>query len=194
MYSCVVTESVLPEGPPAAPMQVSVRALCAFAARAGDLDLRFTPAPTGLEGAEGHRRDGRAEAGDLQPAHPVGRLHGGAAGGEEHGGRDDLQPRHGGDEFRPLRGKRRLFRPDLVGDVPRQDEQKIGPALLQGFGRQDRDVAARHELALLGGRGVADEGQEVRLHAGVIEQRVALGGGPIGSDRFSGSLLLDEEA
>jgi len=35
---------------------VSVRALCAFAARAGDLDLRFTPAPTGLEGAEGHRR------------------------------------------------------------------------------------------------------------------------------------------
>ena len=37
-------------------MPVSVRALCAFAARAGDLDLRFTPAPTGLEGAEGHRR------------------------------------------------------------------------------------------------------------------------------------------
>ncbi|HYP85939.1 ATP-dependent DNA helicase [Variovorax sp.] len=34
---------------------VSVRALCAFAARSGDLDLRFTPAPTAQQGAEGHR-------------------------------------------------------------------------------------------------------------------------------------------
>lgn len=34
---------------------VAVRALCEFTARAGDLDLRFTPAPTALEGMEGHR-------------------------------------------------------------------------------------------------------------------------------------------
>ncbi|WP_237173812.1 ATP-dependent DNA helicase [Paracandidimonas lactea] len=33
---------------------VSVRALCEFTARAGDLDLRFTPSPTALEGIEGH--------------------------------------------------------------------------------------------------------------------------------------------
>ena len=33
---------------------VAVRALCEFTARAGDLDLRFTPAPTGLEGMAGH--------------------------------------------------------------------------------------------------------------------------------------------
>lgn len=33
---------------------VSVRALCEFAARHGDLDLRFTPSPTALEGMEGH--------------------------------------------------------------------------------------------------------------------------------------------
>ena len=33
---------------------VAVRALCEFTARAGDLDLRFTPAPTALEGTEGH--------------------------------------------------------------------------------------------------------------------------------------------
>jgi DNA excision repair protein ERCC-2 len=36
-------------------LTVSVRALCAFAARAGDLDLRFTPAPSALEGMAGHR-------------------------------------------------------------------------------------------------------------------------------------------
>jgi Rad3-related DNA helicase len=33
---------------------VPVRALCEFTAKAGDLDLRFTPAPTALEGIAGH--------------------------------------------------------------------------------------------------------------------------------------------
>ncbi|MBS0343544.1 MAG: ATP-dependent DNA helicase, partial [Proteobacteria bacterium] len=37
-------------------LTVSVRRLCAFAAQAGDLDLRFTPAPTALEGMAGHRQ------------------------------------------------------------------------------------------------------------------------------------------
>ncbi|MDM4766588.1 helicase C-terminal domain-containing protein [Pelomonas sp. SE-A7] len=35
---------------------VAVRELCEFAAKTGDLDLRFTPAPTALEGMEGHAR------------------------------------------------------------------------------------------------------------------------------------------
>lgn len=35
---------------------VAVRALCEFTAKRGDLDLRFTPAPTALEGIEGHQR------------------------------------------------------------------------------------------------------------------------------------------
>ena len=39
-----------------APYPISVRALCAFAAKSGDLDLRFTPSPTSLEGIAGHRR------------------------------------------------------------------------------------------------------------------------------------------
>lgn len=33
---------------------VAVRALCEFTAKSGDLDLRFTPGPTSLEGIEGH--------------------------------------------------------------------------------------------------------------------------------------------
>ena len=33
---------------------VAVRTLCEFTAKRGDLDLRFTPAPTALEGIEGH--------------------------------------------------------------------------------------------------------------------------------------------
>lgn len=35
-------------------LAVAVRALCDFAARAGDLDLRFTPSPSGTEGVAGH--------------------------------------------------------------------------------------------------------------------------------------------
>lgn len=37
-----------------APYTVAVRALCEFTAKCGDLDLRFTPAPTALEGMAGH--------------------------------------------------------------------------------------------------------------------------------------------
>ena len=35
--------------------QVAVRALCEFTAKQGDLDLRFTPAPTAQEGIAGHQ-------------------------------------------------------------------------------------------------------------------------------------------
>ncbi|HNW03658.1 MAG TPA: ATP-dependent DNA helicase, partial [Burkholderiaceae bacterium] len=38
----------------AARYTVSVRNLCEFAAKVGDLDLRFTPAPTAQQGREGH--------------------------------------------------------------------------------------------------------------------------------------------
>lgn len=37
-------------------MSIGVRALCAFTAREGDLDLRFTPAPSAVQGMQGHRQ------------------------------------------------------------------------------------------------------------------------------------------
>ena len=65
---------------------VSVRALCEFTAKQGDLDLRFTPSPTAQEGIAGHavvasRRDDnyRSEvtlAGDWGPLHVRGRADG----------------------------------------------------------------------------------------------------------------------
>ena len=39
---------------PSARYSVAVRALCEFTAKAGDLDLRFTPSPTAQEGMAGH--------------------------------------------------------------------------------------------------------------------------------------------
>ena len=44
------------EGGEAAAWTVAVRVLCDLTARAGDLDLRFTPSPTATEGIEGHQR------------------------------------------------------------------------------------------------------------------------------------------
>jgi DNA excision repair protein ERCC-2 len=49
-----------PSSPSTAPspspsLTVSVKTLCAFAAKAGDLDLRFVPAPSAQEGQAGHR-------------------------------------------------------------------------------------------------------------------------------------------
>jgi len=41
---------------------VAVRELCEFAAKTGDLDLRFTPAPTAEQGQAGHQWLGSQEA------------------------------------------------------------------------------------------------------------------------------------
>jgi Rad3-related DNA helicase len=78
---------------PAEPsFSVAVRALCEFSAKAGDLDLRFTPAPTAEQGMEGHR-----VVADRRPAHVEREL---AVEGHCHGlqlrGRIDLfDPRAG---------------------------------------------------------------------------------------------------
>ena len=65
---------------------IAVRALCEFTAKAGDLDLRFTPSPTAQEGIAGHavvaarRADGYeteiALSGDFGPLHVRGRADG----------------------------------------------------------------------------------------------------------------------
>ena len=47
-------------------LAVAVRALCEFTARAGDLDLRFTPAPSGLEGMAGHAAVARRRGGGYE--------------------------------------------------------------------------------------------------------------------------------
>src|SRR5690348_625634 len=45
---------------------IAVRSLCDFTARAGDLDLRFTPAPLAREGIEGHAALARRRGSDYE--------------------------------------------------------------------------------------------------------------------------------
>ncbi|QQZ39603.1 ATP-dependent DNA helicase [Pseudomonas sp. SK3(2021)] len=46
--------------------RIAVRALCEFTAKVGDLDLRFTPSPTALEGIQGHRTVAGRRSADYQ--------------------------------------------------------------------------------------------------------------------------------
>lgn len=70
--------AALPSSPADAPLTVSVRTLCAFAAKAGDLDLRFVPAPSAQEGQAGHRlvqaRRGLDYESEVALSAPFGRL------------------------------------------------------------------------------------------------------------------------
>jgi DNA excision repair protein ERCC-2 len=63
---------------PSSALTVSVKTLCAFAAKAGDLDLRFVPAPSAQEGQAGHRlvqsRRGPAYESEITLAAQHGRL------------------------------------------------------------------------------------------------------------------------
>ena len=57
----------LPEADPPGLYTVAVRALCEFAAKRGDLDLRFTPAPTAQQGIAGHQKVAAAQSPHYQP-------------------------------------------------------------------------------------------------------------------------------
>ena len=48
-------DTTTPKSPLHEPFVIAVRELCEFAAKTGDLDLRFTPSPTAQEGIAGHK-------------------------------------------------------------------------------------------------------------------------------------------
>ncbi|SDG43098.1 Rad3-related DNA helicase [Pseudomonas abietaniphila] len=65
--SALPTAAPSPVVDPQAGYTVAVRALCEFTAKAGDLDLRFTPSPTALEGIAGHRTVAARRGPQYQP-------------------------------------------------------------------------------------------------------------------------------
>src|SRR6266851_544939 len=72
-----------------------------------------------------------------------------------------------------------LLLEDLIGQVPRQQEQVIGAALLNNLGGKDGQVGARRIQSLLDGRPIDDEVQRLAADAAVIQQGRAFGGGSI---------------
>src|SRR6266852_5399394 len=86
---------------------------------------------------------------------------------------------HGDDEPAAPLAVGVLLLEDLIGQVPGQQEQVIGAALLHNVGGKDGQVGARRIQAQLDGRPVDDEVQRLATDAAVIEQGRAFGGGSI---------------
>ena len=105
----------------------------------------------------------------------------------------NLQLRHRGDEAGTPRAGVVELLDDLVPEVPGQDDDVVGPGRAQRVLGDDRDPAARHVLALLGRIAVDDPADQVGPHAGVVHERVALGGGTVGRDAAAGTPRLDQE-
>src|SRR5258708_15955339 len=91
----------------------------------------------------------------------------------------DLRRRNGDDEPAASLAMGVLLLEDLIGQVPGQQEQVIGAALLHDLGGEDGQVGARRVQALLDGRPIDDEVQRLAADAAVIQQGRALGGGAI---------------
>ena len=82
---------------------------------------------------------------------------------------------------------------DLVLQVPGQDQDVVGPGLVDRLDRLDRDVHARREAAVLVGVAVDREVEEVGADAAVVEQRVALAGRAVAADPLALLLGRDQE-
>src|SRR5260370_32194710 len=95
---------------------------------------------------------------------------------------NDLRRRNGDDETAAPFAVGVLLLEDLIGQVPGQQEQVIGAALLHNLGGKDGQVGARRIQALLDGRPIDDQVQRLATDAAVIEQGRAFGGGSIAGE------------
>ena len=93
---------------------------------------------------------------------------------------------------RPSRARRRAAR-DLVAQVPRQDQDVVGPVGGDALRRVDRDVRARQEHALLVRAAVDGVLEQVLADAAVVEQRVALARGAVADDPLALGARRQEE-
>ncbi len=100
-------------------IKVAVRTLCEFAARRGDLDFRYTPAPTAEEGIAGHQAIQSRRGYGYQSEYPLTgeclglTLSGRADGYHPHAGRLEEIKTHRGDLSRIREHQRALHRAQL---------------------------------------------------------------------------------
>ena len=93
---------------------LSIRTLCEFCDRSGDIDLRYTPAPTALEGIQGHKRLQTRRPKSYLPEYPVEitieglKLKGRADGWDPNLKRVEEIKTHRGDLDRQSPGQRKL--------------------------------------------------------------------------------------
>ena len=81
---------------------------------------------------------------------------------------------------------------DFGLQVPRQDEQIVGPCLIDGLDRMDGNVHAGREAAVLIRIAIDREVEEILADAAIVEQRVALPGRAVAADPLALSLQVDQ--
>lgn len=123
-------------------MNVAVRTLCAFTAKTGDLDVRFTPAPTALEGQEGHAAVAARRGAGYQREISLSGQHG------------ELRVRGRADGFDPDRGRLEEIKTHRgAGALARQPANHRAlhwaQAMIYGWLLCERDGRAQIELALV---------------------------------------------
>src|SRR5258706_6922405 len=106
---------------------------------------------------------------------------------------NDLRGRNGDDEPAAPLAVGVLLLEDLIGQVPGQQEEVIGAALLHDLGGEDGQVGARRVQALIDGRPIDDEVQRLAADAAVIQQGLAIGGSAIAREARVGLLEGREE-
>ncbi len=123
-------------------MNVAVRTLCAFTAKTGDLDVRFTPAPTALEGQEGHAAVAARRGAGYQREISLSGQHG------------ELRVRGRADGFDPDRGRLEEIKTHRgTGALARQPANHRAlhwaQAMIYGWLLCERDGRTQIELALV---------------------------------------------
>ena len=122
-------------------MNVAVRTLCAFTAKTGDLDVRFTPAPTALEGQEGHAAVAARRGAGYQREISLSGQHG------------ELRVRSRADGFDPDRGRLEIKTHRGAGALVIQPANHRAlhwaQAMIYGWLLCERDGLAQIELALV---------------------------------------------
>jgi hypothetical protein len=82
---------------------------------------------------------------------------------------------------------------DLVLQVPGEDQDVVGPGLIDCLDRTDRDVHAGGEAAVLVGVSVDREVEEIGSDSAIVEERIALAGRTVPADPFALVLGRDQE-
>ena len=129
--------SEVPPPPGAAHYTVSVRALCAFTGQRGDLDRRFTPSATALEGIQGQQGVALRRGADYETEIALETVHDGL---RVRGRADGYDPRrHTLEEIKTIRG--------LPQDIP-ENRRQLHWAQLQTYGALFCRARGLDELAL----------------------------------------------
>src|SRR5207248_5315402 len=82
---------------------------------------------------------------------------------------------------------------DLFSEVPRQDEDVVGPRLVDLVRRVNRNVCYREELPLLVRAAIDGEIEEIGADPTIVEERVSLSRGTVPNHFLASALRQDEE-